>query len=71
VEVRILHSGHGIPASDVERVFEPFYPTQAAGEGSGLGLSVVQGIVAEHGGAIEVVRSDTSGTEFRILLPAG
>jgi signal transduction histidine kinase len=71
VEVRVVDSGHGIPAGDMERVFEPFYTTKAAGEGSGLGLSVVQGIVAEHHGAIEVLRSDASGTEFRILLPAG
>ena len=69
VEVRIADSGHGIPAGDLERVFEPFYTTKAAGEGSGLGLSVVQGIVADHQGAIEVLRSDDSGTEFRILLP--
>jgi signal transduction histidine kinase len=71
VEVRVGDTGHGIPAGDVERVFEPFYTTKAAGEGSGLGLSVVQGIVADHRGAIEVVRSDASGTEFRLLLPAG
>jgi signal transduction histidine kinase len=71
VEVRVIDSGHGIPAGDAERVFEPFYTTKAAGEGSGLGLSVVQGIVAEHHGAIEVVRSDSTGTEFQILLPTG
>jgi signal transduction histidine kinase len=71
VEVRVVDSGHGIPAGDIERVFEPFYTTKAAGEGGGLGLSVVQGIVAEHDGAIDVVRSDASGTELRILLPAG
>jgi signal transduction histidine kinase len=70
VEVCIADSGHGIPAGDLDRVFEPFYTTKAAGEGSGLGLSVVQGIVADHHGAIEVVRSDDSGTEFRLLLPA-
>jgi signal transduction histidine kinase len=69
VEVRISDSGHGIPAGDLERVFEPFFTTKAAGQGSGLGLAVVQGIVAEHHGAIEVVRSDESGTEFRLLLP--
>jgi signal transduction histidine kinase len=68
VEVHVADTGHGI-AGDLERVFEPFYTTKAAGEGSGLGLSVVQGIVAEHHGAIEVVRSDASGTEFRLLLP--
>jgi nitrogen fixation/metabolism regulation signal transduction histidine kinase len=49
VEVRVADSGHGIPAGDLERVFEP-YTTKAAGEGSGLGLSVVQGIVADHHG---------------------
>jgi signal transduction histidine kinase len=70
VEVRVADSGHGIPAGDLERVFEPFYTTKAAGEGSGLGLSVVQGIVAEHRGAIEVLRSDDTGTEFRLLLPS-
>jgi signal transduction histidine kinase len=69
VEVRVSDTGHGIPADDLDRVFEPFYTTKAAGEGSGLGLSVVQGIVAEHHGAIEVVRSDRSGTEFRLLFP--
>ena len=70
VEVRVGDTGHGIPAGDLERVFEPFYTTKAAGEGSGLGLAVVQGIVAEHHGAIEVLRSDGAGTEFRLLLPA-
>ena len=69
VEVRVADTGHGIPAGDLDRVFEPFYTTKAAGEGSGLGLSVVQGIVADHHGAIEVVRSDAAGTEFQLLLP--
>jgi signal transduction histidine kinase len=69
VEVRVADTGHGIPSGDYERIFEPFYTTKAAGEGSGLGLSVVQGIVAEHHGAIEVVRSDDRGTEFRLLFP--
>jgi signal transduction histidine kinase len=69
VEVRVADTGHGIPAGDVGRVFEPFYTTKAAGEGSGLGLSVVQGIVSDHNGAIDVTRSDERGTEFRVLLP--
>jgi signal transduction histidine kinase len=68
-EVRVADAGHGIPAVDLERIFDPFYTTKAAGEGSGLGLPVVEGIIAEHHGAIEVVRSDESGTEFRLLLP--
>lgn len=70
VEVRVADSGHGMPGGDRERIFEPFYTTKAAGEGSGLGLSVVQGIVAEHHGAFEVLRSDDAGTEFRLLFPA-
>jgi signal transduction histidine kinase len=70
-EVRVADAGHGIPSADLARIFDPFYTTKAAGEGSGLGLSVVEGIVAEHDGAIEVVRSDDSGTEFRLLLPTG
>lgn len=70
VEVRVADTGHGIPTGDLERIFEPFYTTKAAGEGSGLGLSVVQGIVAEHHGAIEVLRSDDAGTEFRLLFPS-
>jgi signal transduction histidine kinase len=69
VEVRIADSGHGIPAGDLARVFEPFYTTKAAGEGSGLGLAVAHGIVSEHYGTIAVVRSDASGTEFQLLLP--
>lgn len=68
-EVRVADAGHGIPSADLARIFDPFYTTKAAGEGSGLGLSVVEGIVAEHDGAIEVLRSDDSGTEFRLLLP--
>jgi signal transduction histidine kinase len=70
-EIRVADTGHGIPSADQERIFDPFYTTKAAGEGSGLGLSVVEGIVAEHGGAIEILRSDDGGTEFRLLLPRG
>jgi len=69
VEVLVADTGHGITAGDMGRVFEPFYTSKAAGEGHGLGLAVAHGIVSDHHGAIEVVRSDASGTEFRLLLP--
>jgi signal transduction histidine kinase len=71
VEVRVTDTGEGIPTSQVDRIFDPFFTTKEAGHGNGLGLSVAQGIVADHGGAIEVSRTGPEGTEFRILLPAG
>ena len=68
-EVRVVDTGPGIAPLVQERIFEPFFTTKVAGEGHGLGLSVAHGIAAEHHGALELVRSDASGTEFRVLLP--
>jgi signal transduction histidine kinase len=70
VEIRVTDTGPGIPEDEVAHIFDPFFTTKAAGEGNGLGLAVAHGIVAEHHGLIEVARTDASGTEFRILLPA-
>ncbi len=70
LEIRIADTGHGIPAEAVSRIFEPFFTTKGAGEGNGLGLAVVKGIVADHGGHIELSRSDSAGTEFRVLIPS-
>lgn len=69
VEVRVADTGEGIPEGQVDRVFAPFFTTKEAGHGNGLGLAVVQGIVADLGGGIEVSRTGPEGTEFRILLP--
>jgi signal transduction histidine kinase len=70
VEVRVGDTGTGIPEADLERVFDPFFTSKPAGEGSGLGLAVVRGIVTDHGGTIEVTSQTGKGTEFRIVLPA-
>lgn len=69
VEIRVADSGTGIPPDALEHVFEPFYTTKDRGEGSGLGLTVVKGIVLDHGGSIEVKSTIGKGTEFSILLP--
>ena len=67
--IRIGDSGPGIAAALVEKVFEPFYTTKAAGEGTGLGLSLSQGLVKEHGGQIRVESLVGKGTTFTVELP--
>ena len=69
LEVSVSDTGTGIPETDLKRIFEPFFSTKPAGEGSGLGLMVAKGIARDHGGTIEVSSEEGAGTEFRILLP--
>lgn len=69
LEIRVADDGVGIPPQDLENLFKPFFTTKPAGRGSGLGLVVAQGIVADHGGRIEVHSEPGSGTEFQIELP--
>jgi signal transduction histidine kinase len=61
--------GTGIPREELARVFEPFFTTKRAGEGTGLGLAVARGIVAEHGGWIEAESDVGKGSRFSIFLP--
>jgi signal transduction histidine kinase len=68
VEIRVSDTGVGISPQDLEHLFKPFFTTKPAGRGSGLGLVVAQGIVADHGGRIEVVSELGQGTEVRIRL---
>lgn len=61
--------GPGIPADVRERLFEPFFTTRAVGDGTGLGLAVVHGIITEHGGRVTAADSPYGGARFRIVLP--
>jgi len=71
VIAEVTDEGHGIPRSEVTKIFEPFYTTKAPGRGTGLGLSICYSIVAEHGGRLQVDSTPGQGSTFRVLLPAG
>ena len=66
----VADSGCGIPPEHLPHIFEPFFTTRSPGQGSGLGLSQVHGIVKQHGGEIEVHSREGQGTTFTIFLPA-
>jgi two-component system NtrC family sensor kinase len=69
VRVAVQDSGVGISAENLDKIFEPFFTTKEAGEGTGLGLSVSYGIVANHGGRLEVSSRPGEGATFSVLLP--
>ena len=70
VEIRIRDNGTGIPAEVKEKMFNPFFTTKPAGEGTGLGLSMSHDIIVkQHGGKIDVETEPGAFTEFIITLP--
>jgi two-component system, NtrC family, sensor kinase len=70
VEIRIRDNGTGIPAEVKDKIFNPFFTTKPAGEGTGLGLSMSHDIIVkQHGGSIDVTTEPGRFTEFTIVLP--
>ncbi|MBW2109641.1 MAG: response regulator [Deltaproteobacteria bacterium] len=69
VRLSVRDTGPGIPPSVMGRIFDPFFTTKAPGEGTGMGLSVVHGIMKSYGGGIQVESKPGEGTTFHVFFP--
>jgi len=69
VKLTVADTGHGIPKDALQKIFEPFFTTKEFGKGTGLGLTVVKGIIEEHQGTITVDSEEGKGTTFTVWLP--
>ena len=69
LRLTVKDTGYGIPRHIMDKIFDPYFTTKNVGEGTGLGLSVAQGIVKAHGGTITVYSKPGKGTTFHVYLP--
>ena len=69
ISIQFTDTGPGMPKDTIKKIFEPFFTTKKKGKGVGLGLSVVYGIVQEHGGDINIESTPGQGTSFTVTLP--
>ncbi|AFZ14516.1 multi-sensor hybrid histidine kinase [Crinalium epipsammum PCC 9333] len=70
IVITVSDTGIGIPNDIMEKIFDPFFTTKEVGQGTGLGLSTVIGIVKSHGGFVKVKSEVGKGTQFKVYLPA-
>jgi signal transduction histidine kinase len=70
VRIQVEDTGSGMPREVIARAFEPFFTTKSKGEGTGLGLATVYGIVKQTGGDVQITSEPATGTTFTVLLPA-
>ncbi len=69
IKLTVTDTGHGMSPKVIERIFDPFFTTKEPGEGTGMGLSFVHGVVKRSGGAIRVVSEPGVGTSFHVFIP--
>ncbi|MEJ7861937.1 MAG: ATP-binding protein [Pyrinomonadaceae bacterium] len=69
IVIKVIDTGTGIEADNLNKIFDPFFTTKGVGSGTGLGLAVSYGIVQEHAGTIEVSSENGQGTTFRLVFP--
>ena len=70
VKLTVNDTGHGIDPRHINRIFEPYFTTKNVGEGTGLGLAVVHGIISAHGGGIRVSSEIRKGSNFEVFFPS-
>ena len=70
VVISVQDNGPGIPSETLQRIFEPFFTTKPVGQGTGLGLAVVHGVMRTHGGTVDVQSSAETGSTFTLYFPA-